>query len=465
MNYFLDFEFYTTKLSWSEGLFCDFSLIVNVYNLWISNKEKRKSKEEEKKWAERSNLNLKSIYEMEDLKKKIEKTLLNEGICLESETDWNFKKDLHTEQDLVDENYVIKFMIAGAFYPYYYKTRPRTSEDDIMRTLSCKNPLTTIAISRFPNNENYTYLYHNQLQQKFHECSKNITLDYEKNKVLIEFPANDNPNIKISKGLHAAIYISKRNGNKINVYPPDFRSREYQKAIDNIECHKRTEGVHYRTSFALNLTTGRDHLGDVTLVLQNLNEVELKITEVNKVGEFWAQIKEKESELEKIENLLNLRHKKLDLIDRNSLKVNQLAVTLFFDQKICLFARIKIIKLEESRVEVFYIDYGNHEYKDYNLIFDIYKDLENIPHQAMKFQLINLRMNPLRKIEDNDVAKFSSLMDKKRLKAKIYSIVQNVVRIQLIESKEFIQKDLSKDIIKIGLMEYCDESEDSQVFF
>jgi len=43
--------------------------------------------------------------------------------------------------------------------------------------------------------------------------------------------------------------------------------------------------------------------------------------------------------------------------------------------------------------------------------------------------------------------------------------VQNVVRIQLIESKELNPKDLSKDIIKIGLMEYCDESEDSQVIF
>jgi len=125
-----------------------------------------------------------------------------------------------------------------------------------------------------------------------------------------------------------------------------------------------------------------DHLGDVTLILQNLNEIELKVTEVNKVGEFWAQIKEKESELEKIEKLINLRHKKLELLERNRLKINQLAVTLFFDQKICLFARVKILKLEENRVEVFYIDYGNREYKDYNLIFDIYQDLEKLPHQV-----------------------------------------------------------------------------------
>jgi len=35
-----------------------------------------KNKKEEKKWAERRNLNLKSIYELEALKVKIEKTFL-----------------------------------------------------------------------------------------------------------------------------------------------------------------------------------------------------------------------------------------------------------------------------------------------------------------------------------------------------------------------------------------------------
>ena len=46
---------------------------------------------------------------------------------------------------------------------------------------------------------------------------------------------------------------------------------------------------------------------------------------------------------------------------------------------------------------------------------------------------------------------------------KVYSLVQNVVRIQLIESKKLFERDLSEDIIKIGLMESCDESEDSKV--
>jgi hypothetical protein len=112
--FILDLENYLTRLSWSNGLFCDFNLIVNVYNLWVFDRERRKSKKEEKLWAERSNLNLKSLYQLEALKEKIEKTLNNYGISIENEIERNSKRDIATEQDLVDENFVLKFMVAGA---------------------------------------------------------------------------------------------------------------------------------------------------------------------------------------------------------------------------------------------------------------------------------------------------------------------------------------------------------------
>ena len=167
------------------------------------------------------------------------------------------------------------------------------------------------------------------------------------------------------------------------MYPPDSRSKEFQKIINNVEDFKQIESVNYRSSSALRLTTGRDHLDDVNLILHNLNEFGVNITQINRVGEFWAQVKEKEREVEKIKNLLNSRHKKLELLDRNTLRINQLAATLFYDQNNCLIARVKILKLEKNHVEVFYIDYGNCEKKDYNLIFDIYQELKNIPHQVM----------------------------------------------------------------------------------
>ena len=57
------------------------------------------------------------------------------------EDKWGIKQKLN---DLIFKQF--NWYLSGAFYPYYYKTHTRTSEDDIMRTLSCKNPLTTIAV-------------------------------------------------------------------------------------------------------------------------------------------------------------------------------------------------------------------------------------------------------------------------------------------------------------------------------
>ena len=243
--------------------------------------------------------------------------------------------------------------------------------------------MTTLAITKFPNNEAPTFLYHNQFKVIFEKCSKDIVLDYEKSKVLIEFPMYDDPNIKIAKGLHAAVFMSKRNYNEISVYRPDYRTREYAKAIESVEEMRTIESVNYRSSSALRLTTGRDHIDDVNLLLQNLNEFEIEIIEVTKLGEFWAQIKEKKGELDKIQTLLNLRHKKLERLSKSNLRPNQLAVTIQYNKEASLFARVKLVKLEENFVKVFYIDYGNYEDKDYNLILDIYEELSNIPHQVI----------------------------------------------------------------------------------
>ena len=112
--------------------------------------EKFKVKMEEKRWVERQNLNIKALYEIQDLKKKIEKSLEIYDIRIDNEIE-NVDKNYVpcTEQDLIDENYILKFMIAGAFYPNYYRTKVRENDNDLQRVLSCKNPLTTIAVINF----------------------------------------------------------------------------------------------------------------------------------------------------------------------------------------------------------------------------------------------------------------------------------------------------------------------------
>lgn len=43
--------------------------------------------------------------------------------------------------------YIIKFIVAGAFYPNYFKTEP-ADPDTVVRTLNGKNPKTTVVVRK-----------------------------------------------------------------------------------------------------------------------------------------------------------------------------------------------------------------------------------------------------------------------------------------------------------------------------
>ena len=146
-----DLEEYINKLKLGEELFCDFHCIINVYDMWKREKSKGLSKKNEIVWAESLNVNLKSLYELDDVKNKIEKTLENYGISIQNEIETpDEQSGPVTEQDLVDQNYILKFMIAGAFYPNYYRTQTRDDDRDLQRLT--KNPLTTISVRLLSRN-------------------------------------------------------------------------------------------------------------------------------------------------------------------------------------------------------------------------------------------------------------------------------------------------------------------------
>ena len=124
-------------------------------------------------------------------------------------------------------------------------------------------------------------------------------------------------------------------------------------------------------------------MDDVNLLLKHMNEFKIKIILVNKLGEFWAQLEDNQHLLDKIERLLNLKHNKLNTLNRNALKVNQLVVTVHFSEdRTPTLTRAKILQIKPNCVNVFYIDYGNTEDKDFKLLFEIYDEIKDIPHQV-----------------------------------------------------------------------------------
>ena len=252
--------------------------------------------------------------------------------------------------------------------------------------------------------------------------------------------------------------------------PRAVHSNVKQRILRDVGNYRNIESRNYETS-TNRMTTGlQDKLEDANRLLGNLNEFEINITEVTKLGHFWAQISNDDSArvLERIKERLNIVGPMLNPIIVEEMYIGQLIATLHFDASFkCEFHRAKIFEVNPDSVKVLYIDYGNVEEKDVDLLFEMPEDLKNIPYQAFEGELINLRVNPLKQVEgvlDRSIAEFSQMLSKCKLKARVFSIVENVVRLSLIDvSSQIFEKDISIDLIKIGLFEKCDESEQSKV--
>ena len=254
--------------------------------------------------------------------------------------------------------------------------------------------------------------------------------------------------------------------------PRAVNSNAKQRILRDVGNYRTIESRNYETS-THRMTTGlQDKLEDANRLLGSLNEFEINITEVTKLGHFWAQISNSDSEriLERIKERLNLAGPTLKPIIAEEIYIGQLIATLHFDASFkCEFHRAKICEINPDSVKVLFIDYGNVEEKDVELLFEIPQDLMDIPYQAFEGELINLRVNPFKQNEgvlERSIAEFSQMLSKCKLKARVFSIVENVVRLSLIDvSSQIFEKDISIDLIKIGLFEKCDESEQSKVRF
>jgi hypothetical protein len=138
--------------------------------------------------------------------------------------------------------------------------------------------------------------------------------------------------------------------------------------------------MNYDNNFTSRLSTGIT--SDPNLLLNDMNEFFIDIIEVVGVGHFWAQIREKKY-IDQICNVYNELNEKIDemrVLDLNELYVGQLVATLHFDSSFeAGIYRARILDINQKTIQVFYIDYGNVEFKDSSLIFELSSHLTELP--------------------------------------------------------------------------------------
>lgn len=193
---------YHEKLHWSGNSDSDSIACLNAFKVWRNDKANRRinSPYEEREWARRKSLRVRSLREMDafitELKYKLREFGITETMG-SGKTNW--------DSLCIDRTFVLKFIIAGAFYPNYFVKFPHNINDrkrDIERTLAGRDPTNTIVLQGWPLKQPGS-LYSKRFQEIFGQHMRiknheNITVSFDgSTRVYIEhetknrIPTND----------------------------------------------------------------------------------------------------------------------------------------------------------------------------------------------------------------------------------------------------------------------------------
>uniref|UniRef100_A0A8C4SZJ9 RNA helicase n=1 Tax=Erpetoichthys calabaricus TaxID=27687 RepID=A0A8C4SZJ9_ERPCA len=301
------------------------------------------------------------------------------------------------------QKFILQVVIAGSFYPNYF-TLAAIDEQLATKEMSGCNPVTTVMLRNIPQ---YGFLYYKQLQSLFRQCGqvKSIifTIFYS---AYVEFFRNSvkstNAHTEVSLALRMSQLYSQL---ELFVHPI--------KEIDT-----KTDG---------RVISGR-YITHYSKANKN-NQI------VMEVGHFWGYKSDEKSMqiLMKLTSDINCQ----DLQPLSSPPYpSMLCLALFKEMDHVAYYRAKIINVSASSVEVFFVDYGNMLLTRTDCLRQIPCHLLDHPFQAQEFQVCKIRPSAKSMILGNQWSvsarnRFITLVNGQTLIATLYSIVHDVMRVDL----------------------------------
>jgi ATP-dependent RNA helicase TDRD9 len=227
-------------------------------------------------------------------------------------------------------------------------------------------------------------------------------------------------------------------------------------------------------SFTISPTTNKmvEKLSNPENLLKKLPILPITITEVIDCGHFWAQVNDGlyKQTLAEIQQKLNTKFKLLR-VNQGNLYVGMLVITPYSDEANETYLyRAVIIDLHKDRqiAEVLFVDYGNKEAKKYSQLYQFsdesVKGLQSIQFQAFQCKLVNIEINRLKCPNGvwTQAAKeqFIKIISNKQFQVNVFSIVDNIVRVNLMERNEdeTVKMNVNNELIKIGIAVSAEES-------
>ncbi|XP_023227156.1 ATP-dependent RNA helicase TDRD9-like [Centruroides sculpturatus] len=431
-------EAYKSRLSWSHGTFSDCIAYLNAYKLWDETTQRghfrfSKNKQKEEEWGKTNFIQIKKIKEVKilvnELKTRLEKL--------------NIKASHQARRQTVEDSLIIKLIIAAAFYPNYF-VQEETDEIEIAKQVSGRDPLRTVEVRGLPPNQGQLYV--TALKNLLSHCSRNMTIHFEERRQL-------------------------RMPLQLQIYDKAEASRKLEQLLQlrNEKCSKERRLQTNR----IFIQVTDDNINQVALPSLNTTVIRIFATFMVDCGHFWAQYRDtSEMNLQFLKDAINLNEAQ-NFQPVTKIYPGKIILAPFFEAHNTMsYYRAKIEEITEDGIKVFFIDYGNKEIipnKSHLKEIDALRtpDLLTIPAQAFECALCEIRPSVLKSTDGKwtDEARrwFQSAVNGQELIATVYSVVQNVVRLELKRTEETgIEININEELIKRGLGEKAEESYSSK---
>ncbi|XP_040916868.1 ATP-dependent RNA helicase TDRD9 [Toxotes jaculatrix] len=444
-----------SKLAFARGTPSDSIAFVNAYKAWQSSKKRGQLRhpKDELDWGKENFIQIKRIREVAELYEDLKKRVAQFNMHVQENNEPSDYTSTHRQK------FILQMVIAGACYPSYF-IQGEIDEDLASRELSGFNPRTAVMVRNLPP---YSFLYYKQLQSLFRLCGQVKYISFESSRAYVEFYRTSQDSV-LPEVFLALLLAQQRSPMELSVYP-----------IEEIEkCAGKRNIAHMKYS-RVNADFQSQSVCPVGVVSSTIDPDKLppkrlfvvNITEVVEVGHFWG-FQADEASLEK------QRHLTADI---NMRTLHPVAVSLY-PNLLCLapysetneqsqYYRAKILHIRGNTVEVFFVDFGNTEVVACSSLRELPSDLLSHPFQAQEFQVIEMRPSAQSIILGNQWSSrarncFITLVKSKSLIVSLYSILHNVMRVELLINTETTNTSVVDILVEEGHATRAEESFDSK---
>ncbi|XP_076656930.1 tudor domain containing 9 protein spindle E isoform X2 [Halictus rubicundus] len=451
---------YNVRLNWAAHSCSDCIAFMNVYKVWIREKASRRITDDasEKSWATRNFVQIRVLREVKALITELTKRLEALGIK-ESE---GVNKVVWKE---AERPIVLKFVIAGAFYPnYFVRHVPDVQEHELagVKLLNGLDPATTVYVQGWPMRQP-GLLYAKRIQDIFaqhmtspsgrvrvsFDASSRIYVQFIKDELRGSNKDNDNINTtrKISNSVYKAIRMRQIN------MPLEVPILNEDVAIQMAEKQNLK-----RKQFFTNSKDIKNRVGPRLPGLRS-SRVPIIIQHVESPGRFWVQIRDSrvKKEIDRIRYAIDKNLRFLEIFDTPP-ETGTVVIAPYEANKCKSYFRAIVmshITSPEVLVQVFFIDYG---YSSECRLCDLRRidssDVADVPALAIECVLAKVQSSLTHSSENWSEAAldfFWVLVHKPgQLQGDIYSIVNGVMALEVVLQTNEEEISVNRSLIDKG---------------